>query len=113
MCIRDSRIINYFQANPKNNPLVLTIAMLFKYFLNLLTYHYQKKATPNVQEMARILGINTFFMKDYTEGAKAYNAVKCAAIISLLREYDMKSKGVGLSLIHIYSKLFWYCNNNL
>lgn len=45
--------------------------------------------------MARILGINTFFMKDYTEGAKAYNAVKCAAIISLLREYDMKSKGVG------------------
>ena len=69
--------------------------MLFKYFLNLLTYHYQKKATPNVQEMARILGINTFFMKDYTEGAKAYNAVKCAAIISLLREYDMKSKGVG------------------
>lgn len=34
-------------------------------------------------------------MKDYTEGAKAYNAVKCAAIISLLREYDMKSKGVG------------------
>ena len=63
--------------------------------MNLLTYHYQKKATPNVQEMARILGINTFFMKDYTEGAKAYNAVKCAAIISLLREYDMKSKGVG------------------
>lgn len=60
-----------------------------------MTYHYQKKATPNVQEMARILGINTFFMKDYTEGAKAYNAVKCAAIISLLREYDMKSKGVG------------------
>ena len=93
--LKANRIINYFQANPKNNPLVLTIAMLFKYFLNLLTYHYQKKATPNVQEMARILGINTFFMKDYTEGAKAYNAVKCAAIISLLREYDMKSKGVG------------------
>lgn len=93
--VKANRIANYFQANPRNNPLVLTVAMLFKYFLNLLTYHYQKKETPNIQEMARILGINAFFMKDYTEGAKAYNAVKCAAIISLLREYDMKSKGVG------------------
>lgn len=93
--LKANRIVNYFEANPKNNPLVLTVAMLFKYFLNLLTYHYQKKATPNVQEMARILGINSFFMKDYTDGARAYNAVKCARIISLLREYDMKSKGVG------------------
>lgn len=93
--LKAGRIVNYFEANPKNNPLVLTIATLFKYFLNLLTYHYQKKSTPNMQEMARILGINAFFMKDYTDGARVYNAVKCAAIISLLREYDMKSKGVG------------------
>lgn len=48
-----------------------------------------------MQEMARILGINAFFMKDYTDGARIYNAVKCAGIIALLREYDMKSKGVG------------------
>lgn len=93
--LKANRIVNYFEANPKNSPLVLTIATLFKYFLNLLTYHYQKKSTPNAQEMARMLGINSFFMKDYTDGARMYNAVKCAGIISLLREYDMKSKGVG------------------
>lgn len=93
--LKANRIVNYFEANPKNNPLVLTIATLFKYFLNLLTYHYQKKSTPNQQEMARILGINAFFLKDYTDGARTYNAVRCADIISLLREYDMKSKGVG------------------
>lgn len=93
--LKANRIVNYFEANPKNNPLILTIATLFKYFLNLLTYHYQKKTTPNMQEMARILGINAFFMKDYTDGARIYNAVKCAGIIALLREYDMKSKGVG------------------
>ncbi len=93
--LKANRIVNYFEANPKNNPLVLTIAMLFKYFLNLLTYHYEKKSTPNSQEMARLLGINAFFMKDYLEGARVYNARKCAQIISLLREYDMKSKGVG------------------
>lgn len=93
--LKANRIVSYFGANPRNNPLVLTIATLFKYFLNLLTYHYQKKTTPNLQEMSRILGIHSFFLRDYTEGAKVYNAVKCAKIISLLREYDMKSKGVG------------------
>lgn len=93
--LKAARIVNYFEANPKSNPLIMTISNLFKYFLNLLTYHYQKKATPNIQEMAKILGINPFFMKDYVDGAKVYGAVKCANVISLLREYDMKSKGVG------------------
>ena len=73
----------------------MTITTLFRYFLNLLTYHYQKKTTPNTQEMARLLGVHPFFMKDYIDGGKIYNAMKCATTISLLREYDMKSKGVG------------------
>ena len=93
--LKANRIVNYFEANPKNNPLVLTITTLFRYFLNLLTYHYQKKATPNIQEMAKLLGVHPFFMKDYTEGGKLYNAMKCANVIALLREYDLKSKGVG------------------
>lgn len=93
--LKANRIVNYFEANPKNNPLVLTITTLFRYFLNLLTYHYQKKTTPNIQEMAKLLGVHPFFMKDYTEGGKLYNAMKCANVIALLREYDLKSKGVG------------------
>ncbi len=93
--LKANQIVNYFEANPKNNPLVLTIATLFRYFLNLLTYHYQKKTTPNTQEMAKLLGIHPFFMKDYLDGSKIYNAMKCATTISLLREYDLKSKGVG------------------
>lgn len=93
--LKANRIVNYFEANPRNNPLVLTVSTIFKYFLNLLTYHYQKKTTPNIQEMAKLLGVHPFFMKEYTDGARIYNALKCANIISLLREYDMKSKGVG------------------
>lgn len=92
--LKANRIVNYFEANPKNNPLVLTIASLFKYFRDLLTYHYEKRNTPNRQEMARLLGINPYFLKDYEEGGKRYNAMKCARIIAWLREYDLKSKGV-------------------
>lgn len=93
--LKANRIVNYFEANPKNSPLVQTISTLFRYFLNLLTYHYQKKSVSGNQEMAAILGVNIYFLKDFQEGAKTYGAVKCAKIISLLREYDLKSKGVG------------------
>ena len=40
-------------------------------------------------------------MKDYQQAAQKYNARKVVQIISLLREYDMKAKGVGnLSATH-------------
>ena len=67
-------------------PLVLIIGTLFSYFLNLLTYHYEKRKVTNQQEIAKILGINPYFLKEYTEGGKAYNAMKCAKIISLFPE---------------------------
>ncbi|MDR2131084.1 MAG: DNA polymerase III subunit delta [Odoribacteraceae bacterium] len=93
--LKANRIINYFEANPKNNPLVLTIASLFNYFRNLLTYHYRGKGLSNPQEIARLLGISTYFIEDYTEGARQYSAMKCARVITWLRECDMKAKGIG------------------
>ena len=93
--LKANLIVNYFEANPKNNPLVVTVSNLFRYFLNLLTYHYQKRTTASPQEMARLLGVSPYFLKDYTEGARRYSAMKCARVISLLRKYDLKSKGVG------------------
>ena len=93
--LKAHRIVNYFEANPKNNPLGYTLAALFMYFCNLLTYHYQKKTTPNPSEMASILGIRPNFMRNYIEGSRRYSALKCVYVISCLREYDLKSKGVN------------------
>ena len=90
--LKANRIVNYFEANPQKQSVGHDLTPFFVIFLNLLTYHYQKKSTPNIQEMARLLGVHPFFMKDYTDGSRVYNAVKCANIISLLREYDMKAK---------------------
>ena len=39
--------------------------------------------------------MNPYFVKDYELAAKKYNARKVVQIISFLREYDMKAKGVG------------------
>lgn len=86
-------IVHYFANNPKDNPVNLTIASLFSYFSKLLTFHYLPDKSKN--NVASVLKINPFFVKDYEISASKYDAKKTVEIISLLRTYDMKSKGYG------------------
>ncbi|MBV8390332.1 MAG: DNA polymerase III subunit delta [Mucilaginibacter sp.] len=87
-----NQIINYFEANPKANPIVLVLGNLNNFFSKVLLYHYAKDKSP--QNLARELGVNPYFIKDYELAARSYNYGKSMQIISLLREYDLKSKGV-------------------
>lgn len=87
-----NQIINYFEANPKANPIVLVLGNLNNFFSKVLLYHYAKDRSP--QSLARELGVNPYFIKDYELAARSYNYGKSMQIISLLREYDLKSKGV-------------------
>jgi DNA polymerase-3 subunit delta len=87
-----NQIINYFEANPKANPIVLVLGNLFSYFSKVLTYHYVKDKSP--QNLAREIGVNPYFLKDYEQAARSFNYAKTMQIISYLREYDVKSKGV-------------------
>ncbi len=87
------RIINYFAQNPKDNPLVVTISLLYSFFSQVLQYHgLSDKSQRNV---AGVLKINPYFVKDYTEAAHNYPMKKVSRIITLLRDADVKSKGVG------------------
>jgi DNA polymerase-3 subunit delta len=72
---------------------VLTISVLFSFFSNLLQFHYT--GDKSQQNVARVLGVNPFFVKDFAKAAGVYNASKCMQCISLIREYDAKSKGIG------------------
>ena len=92
--IKANRIINYFIQNPKNNPTVMTISLLNNYFTKLLNYHgLQNKSKANVRN---VLGINYYFYDDYVRAARNYSMKGIAQIISLLRDADVKSKGVGV-----------------
>jgi DNA polymerase-3 subunit delta len=93
-----NQIINYFEANPKANPIVLVLGNLNNFFSKVLTYHYVKDKTP--QNLARELGVNPYFIKDYEQAARSYNYGKTMQIISYLREYDLKSKGVDSNAPH-------------
>jgi len=93
-----NQIINYFEANPKANPIVLVLGNLNNFFSKVLMYHYVKDKSP--QNLARELGVNPFFIKDYEQAARNYNFGKTMQIISYLREYDVKSKGVDSTTDH-------------
>ena len=86
------QIVNYFAANEKNNPNVKTIIILYSYFSKILMYHYSPDKTKN--GICATLNINPFFYNDYATSAKKYNVLKVKQIISLLRKYDLKSKGI-------------------
>ena len=88
-----SRIIDYFAQNPKDNPFVVTITLLNTFFTQLLQYHGLQDHSPG--NVAKVLGVNPYFVKEYSVAAKNYPMKKVSGIISGLRELDLKGKGVG------------------
>jgi DNA polymerase-3 subunit delta len=91
--LKANMIVRYFTENPNDNPVTLTIASLFSLFSKILTYHYLTDRSKN--NVASVLKIHPYFVKDYEISAMKYNATKTIQIISLLRTYDMKTKGFG------------------
>lgn len=88
-----NQIADYFEKNPKNNPMIMTLAILFNFFSNLMICYWAPNKTDN--GLAQELGLRSPFMaRDYVTALKSYNAFKCMNIISLLRTYDAKGKGV-------------------
>jgi DNA polymerase III subunit delta len=84
-------IVQYFANNPKNHPIVLTVALLYNFFSKLLLYHSlsDKSIAP------KALGVNPYFIKEYQIAARNYPMKKVSAIVGSIREIDMKGKGVG------------------
>lgn len=88
------QIVDYFRANSKNNPTVLTIATIFKFFSNLLLLHFLKEKSDNA--MMAELGFKwQGQLRSYRPALKNYNAFKVIEIISAVRDFDRKSKGIG------------------
>ncbi len=88
-----NQIIKYFAENEKENPIVKVIPILFLYFTKVLLYHNLKDKSPN--NVASALSVNRMFIDDYATAAKNYNRQKLQDVFSFLREYDLRSKGVG------------------
>lgn len=92
--LKANRIAQYFEKNPKSNPIQVTLPVLFNYFSNLLICYYSKDRSEN--GIMQALGFrNSFQVKDYMIGMRNYNAMKVFNLISDIRTTDARSKGVG------------------
>lgn len=92
--LKANRIALYYEQNPKNNPLPQTLAYLFTFFSNLMICHYeQNKSKPNLMA---ILGLRyDMQIADYLTALQNYKPGKTMQIVSLIREFDARSKGVN------------------
>ncbi|MBO6306196.1 MAG: DNA polymerase III subunit delta [Paludibacteraceae bacterium] len=89
---RANKIAQYF-ASSKDHPMIREMAPLFTFFSNLLMYHYlPDKSQGNV---AKELGINPYFVKDYATAAQRFPAGKAFLIVGYLRDTDARLKGIN------------------
>lgn len=91
--IKANRIVKYFGDNPKSTPLVMTINSLYYFFSKILIIYSLKDKSQ--QSVATALKVHPFFAKNYLKAVQTFNLNKLVYIISVLREYDLKSKGVN------------------
>ena len=89
--LKYNQIVDYFGKNQKDHPMLLSVGILYNFFIKVLILHYTKNKSE--QNLASVLKVNPYFVKDYQSGARNYNARKVLKVISLLREYDARSKG--------------------
>ena len=91
--LKANQIIKYFNANKRSFPLVLTLSSLNGYFSKLLAYHLLSDKSRN--NVVAALKVHPFFVSDYERSARNYSLGKIKRIFSYLRDYDLKSKGMG------------------
>ena len=88
-----AKISNYFEANPKKNPVIPIVAFLYSFFSKVLAAH--SVSDRSSQGLTSALKINPYAAKDYVAALQRYSQPKALEIISLLRQADLKLKGVN------------------
>ena len=88
------RILRYFIRDPKNHPMVLIISGLYNYFSKVYLLHGLGNASQREVMQALRLS-NQYFVEEYRVAQRNYPRIKTEAVIRLLRDYDLRSKGVG------------------
>ena len=95
--LKSYQIVQYFAENPKENNIVMVVGLIFSFYIQVLKYHGLKDRNP--ANVAKVLGVNPFFLKDYDVALKNYPMKKVSQIVNSLRDTDVKSKGVGVNAL--------------
>jgi DNA polymerase III subunit delta len=88
-----NRIVNYFEANTRKNPMIPVVAFLYSFFSKLLAA--SQCADKSDRGLVSTLKINPYAAKDYVYALRQYPTDKIIYAISCLKDADLKLKGVN------------------
>jgi len=88
-----NKIVNYFEANTRKNPIIPVVAFLFSFFSKLLA---ASQCTDKSEKgLVSALRISPYAAKDYLSALRQYPPDKIVYTISSLKDADLKLKGVN------------------
>lgn len=88
-----NKIVNYFEANTRKNPVIPVVAFLFSFFSKLLA---ASQCTDKSEKgLVSALKISPYAAKDYLSALRQYPAEKIVFTIASLKDADLKLKGVN------------------
>ncbi len=91
--LKAQRIARYFAASPKDHPIQMTVGFLNGYFSKLAIAIQMKNA--GSQELSQAMKVSPFFVRDYQAHARNYSLAQVVRAQQLLRQCDLRSKGLG------------------
>ncbi|MBQ2395730.1 MAG: DNA polymerase III subunit delta [Bacteroidales bacterium] len=86
-------IVNHLLANTNENPIQAMLPNLFAYFVKIAIVS-QLKDKSN-ESVASAIGVSPYFAKDYLYASQYYSLEKIYQNLELIKEYDLKTKGLG------------------
>ncbi len=88
-----TKIICYFEANPKASPAIMLVALLFNFFSKLLLVH---QAPSKAEEaLAPLLQVSPYFVGEYVRAAQHYPLPQVLDNIHHLHVADLRLKGIN------------------
>lgn len=103
------KIVDVFGQNIKSNSIIAAIASLFSYYNALLSFHFAPKK--DLEEQRALFGNrqSPAQLQRHARIALGYSTASLIKIISILREFDARAKGVDNSVqeAELYKELVY------
>ncbi len=87
------QIADYFSGNTRKNPLIMIVSFLYGFYSKL--YALGSASSNGDTAAVNALKINSYAMRDYTTALSKYSVRKLAECVSLLKDADLRLKGVN------------------
>jgi DNA polymerase III subunit delta len=91
--LKAKQILDYWAANPKKQPLIPTLAMIFSYFTKLLLAY--STTDRSEQNLAGLLKISPYAIKEYRQAMQNHSYAQVIQAIHFLRQADLQTKGIA------------------